>query len=102
MKLVIPECEEITCRERSGPGERIEFRDRSTNEITGYQTCEGNAFGDSCSYECEDGYNLMGSSVSTCGNDDWDSAIPQCVPADCPERDILRYGFLRCAKRGVA
>ena len=66
----------------------------------GYQICEGNSFGDSCTYECEDGYNLMGNSVSTCGKEGWDNTIPQCVPADCPERDIIRYGFLKCTKRG--
>ena len=37
VKLVIPECQEITCKKRSPAGEKIEVRDRmGLNEITGW------------------------------------------------------------------
>ena len=36
VRLVIPECQEITCKKRSPAGEKIEVRDRmGLNEITG-------------------------------------------------------------------
>lgn len=41
-------------------------------------------FESSVRFECDDGYNLVGSESILClSSGDWSSEVPECVPVDC-------------------
>ncbi len=51
-------------------------------------------YGSSVSYECDNGYYLLGDSIITCGNDmTWNSSVtPTCNPVSCSDPSIPTNG----------
>ena len=99
VKLQIPECSSISCTERCAAGSECDLAIGQTK--IGSSSCTGSEFGSECSYQCEDGFNLMGPPVATCVTTGWNSTVPQCVRAACPERATPRYGSLKCSVKGA-
>ena len=58
-----------------------------TNPMNGNMTCTGDYVTDqNCTFTCEPGYDLMGSSLRTClPNQTWSGQMPSCVRSSCPK-----------------
>ena len=57
------------------------------NPLYGSISCpSGHAFGASCSFECNLGYDMIGIDVVQClSNQQWNDTLPFCIPKTCSE-----------------
>ena len=77
----VPTCQIIVCESPS------------TVTSNGRMIGSDYSFGAIIRYECDAGYNLVGSETRSCmANAEWDGPIPLCEVVHCP-RPILRNGF---------
>ncbi|XP_059154885.1 sushi, von Willebrand factor type A, EGF and pentraxin domain-containing protein 1-like [Physella acuta] len=56
-----------------------------------------NIYGSQCSYSCDEGYELVGSSLLECGsNQQWNNVKPICTVISCGTPPTVPNGVLRC------
>lgn len=78
------QCKPITCKAPPKPK-------------SGKLSCQGNALGQQCHTTCGDGFNLVGSAVSTCSeNGRFSGSQGSCEPVRCPLLKKPMAGFVRC------
>uniref|UniRef100_A0A3B4ASR2 E-selectin n=1 Tax=Periophthalmus magnuspinnatus TaxID=409849 RepID=A0A3B4ASR2_9GOBI len=65
--------------------------------------CEGDtktkyAYGNSCSFSCLPGYNLVGTKALTCtASAEWSGNVPYCQVIQCSKLSNPQWGFVRCS-----
>ncbi|XP_053378181.1 complement receptor type 1-like isoform X2 [Mercenaria mercenaria] len=60
-----------------------------TDPSDGTVTATGNSFGNTATFSCDPGYDLIGSSLLTCGTGSWDDGAPTCTKkVDCGEPSV--------------
>ncbi|XP_065916129.1 adhesion G protein-coupled receptor E2-like isoform X3 [Dysidea avara] len=63
----------------------------------GMINCTGNMFEDTCTFSCDQGYELSGSETRTCqSNTTWNGTDVMCTPVSCPSLTAPNNGMIDC------
>ncbi|KAK7496782.1 hypothetical protein BaRGS_00011991 [Batillaria attramentaria] len=78
--------------------ERKRCSPRASSFANGQMSCtNSNMYGSVCSFSCNSGYRLVGSSTNTCtGNGQWSSNQPRCDVVRCSNPSPFNDGNRRC------
>ncbi|XP_040895372.1 E-selectin-like [Toxotes jaculatrix] len=84
----MPRCEAITCQNPKGDAHLVPKCSQSSTELW---------TGSSCSFSCEEGFELQGADIIQCSQDgQWSKAIPTCKAVQCPALQKLENGVVSC------
>ncbi|XP_037393747.1 sushi, von Willebrand factor type A, EGF and pentraxin domain-containing protein 1-like isoform X6 [Pygocentrus nattereri] len=79
-----PTCEPVRCPTLEDP-------------VNGRMKCSGGSFGSSCSFSCNDGFNLHGAPEMTCTESaEWSQEKPYCEVAQCSDLTEPLHGSMQC------
>ncbi|XP_060890783.1 P-selectin-like [Labrus mixtus] len=85
----MPHCEAITCKIPEGDAHLITKCSQPVTDLRSDSTC---------SFKCEDGFELQGANTIQCSEDgQWSTAIPTCRAVRCPFLKELEKGEINCS-----